>query len=130
MQKQTDARGQSLSAFVSVVVLALLLVAGLVIDGGQQAAGRASAERAAQGAARAASDASATGRLAGRPDTGAALAAGRAYLAAAGVPGEVRVVAGRVLVHTRTSAPTIFLSLVGIGAVLAQADAEAVLVSR
>ena len=32
-----DQRGMSLSVFVAVVVLALLLVAGLVVDGGAQA---------------------------------------------------------------------------------------------
>ena len=33
-----DQRGQALSVFVAVAVVALLLVCGLVVDGGRQAA--------------------------------------------------------------------------------------------
>jgi hypothetical protein len=110
-----DERGQSLSAFVAVVLAALIMITGLVVDGGQKATAVSRAESAAAGAARAAGNAVAGQQVAGRSDVGAARLAAQNYLAGTpGVSGEVAVTAGVVTVTTRTSAPTIFLSAIGI----------------
>lgn len=123
-----DQRGQALSSFVAVVLVALFGVAGLVIDGGAQSAARAEAESVAAHAARAAVDASARSRAAGRgADAGAAEAAARQVLTDRAMPGEVVVEAARVSVTTRTTTRTVFLSLIGITALPASGDATAVL---
>lgn len=127
-----DERGQSLSSFVSVTVVALLLVAGLVVDGGAQANAARRAELAASAAARAAAAQTATNRLAGvAPDVGAATAAARRALAEhPGVTGEISVTArGVVRVRTKAGVETVFLSLIGIPRLSAAGGAEAELVA-
>lgn len=125
-----DERGQSISVFVVVVLVALFLTVGLVIDGGQKITATARAESAAAGAARAAGNAAATGAVVGRPDVGAAGAAARAYLASSpGVTGSVSMSGGVVVVTTRADAPTVFLSAIGIGSLSGTGRAEASIVS-
>lgn len=119
-------RGQALSVFVAVSVLALLLVCGLVVDGGAQAAAARRAQAAAAQAARAAVDTTATARLAGgQPEAGAAVAAARQVLAAHGVDGDISLASGRVEVHTSTRVGTVFLSLIGIDSLAATGTATA-----
>lgn len=119
----------SLSVLVMLWIGALIIVAGLVVDGGQQVTAARRAESAAAGAARAAADAGGTYRLAGRNDPGAGLAAARAYLAGSGeVTGTVTLSNGVVRVEARSSRPTIFLSILGIAEVRGTASAEADLV--
>ena len=120
-----DERGQALSAFVSVVVVALLLIAGLVVDGGAKAAATRSAHYAAAEAARAAVDAGTTARLSGRSDAVAARMAGERALADRGVTGSVEVGAGRVTVTASVSARTVFLTLIGVGELRADGRADA-----
>ncbi|SDB83783.1 hypothetical protein GA0111570_104190 [Raineyella antarctica] len=126
-----DSRGQALSVMVLVVTTALVLMAGLVVDGGQQVSATRRASAVAEQAARAATDAAAAGALEGRPDTGVAAAAAREVLAAdPDVAGTVQVLPGpRVAVETRSQVPTIFLSLVGIGSVTGTSRATADLVA-
>lgn len=127
-----DQRGVSLSAFFAVVVLGLLLMAGLVVDGGAQAVAGRRAELLASAAARAGADATAASRLAGEPaDVSAAVAAAQQVLSAsADVTGEVQVAAGRIRVTTRSGADTVLLSLIGIRRLDAHGSAEAELVSN
>ncbi len=127
-----EERGLSMSAFVAVVVLALLVVAGLVVDGGAQAVAARRAELVASAAARASADETAAARLAGRePDAGAAIATAQRVLAGSGdVTGEVRLVAGRVRVSTTTTVEPVFLSLIGIQRLVGRGAAEADLVSN
>jgi hypothetical protein len=114
-------------------VAALLMVAGLVVDGGQKAAAMNRAETLASGAARAAANAGATGTLAadgGGLATDAARRAARSYLAAAAVDGgvvhsSVRIDGSQVIVHTDIQVRTIFLSLVRINTLRATGDATA-----
>ena len=121
-----DERGQALSSFVSVVLVALFCVTGLVVDGGARSAAEAEAESVAAHAARAAVDASARHRAAGRAvDAGAVRAAGQQVLADRRVRGEVVVSAGRVRVTTRTTTRTVFLSLIGVTELTATGDATA-----
>lgn len=119
-------RGVALSAHVVVVIFALLAVAGLVIDGGAKISALRTAESAAAQAARAGADAGATSRAAGTPlDLAAVQAAASGALAARDVQGDVRIEAGRVTVTTHTSAPTVFLSLIGVGQLTATGEASA-----
>jgi hypothetical protein len=121
-----EERGQALSVFVAVSVLALLLVCGLVVDGGAQAQAARRAQTAAGLAARAAIDTTATARLAGsEPEPGQAVAAARRVLAAHQVEGEISLRAGRVEVRTSTRVETIFLSLIGIDTLGATGSATA-----
>lgn len=127
-----DQRGQSLSVLVAVVSVALLLVAGLVVDGGAQAALVRRAESAAALAARAAVDATATRRVAG-----VAISADEAIAAARGVlraypelASNIRVVNGQVAVQTRGSVATVFVSLIGIDSLSASGSATADLRAR
>lgn len=125
-----DARGQALSVMVLVVTTALLLMAGLVVDGGQQVTATRRATGAAEQAARAATDAAAASALEGRPDPRLAASAAREVLAAdATVEGRVTVLPGlQVHVEAWSTRPTVFLSVVGIGAVRGDATAIADLV--
>lgn len=121
-------RGHALSAFVVVVVIALLLISGLVIDGGRRSAATREAELTAAAAARAAVDATAAQRQAGRrPDAGQALAAAREVLAGSpGLQGSVVVRAdGSIEVTTSTSVETVLLSLIGITRLNASGSASA-----
>lgn len=122
-------RGMALAVLILLWIGALIIVAGLVVDGAQQVTAARRAESVAAGAARAAADASGSYRLAGRNDPGAGLAAARAYLAAdEEVTGTATLVEGIVRVDTQSSRPTIFLSVIGINEVRAKASAEADLI--
>lgn len=119
-------RGQSFSVFVITVMVALLLVAGLVIDGAAQSTASRRAETAAAEAARAAMDAGATARAAGQvPNPYLMEAAGRRVLSDRGVDGSVAVAAGRIEVRTSLSVPTAFLGLIGIDRLRATGSAQA-----
>ena len=121
-----DQRGQSLSLFVLVIMGALIITTGLVIDGGQKVTATSRAESAAAGASRAASNAAATQQLGGADATGAAVLAAKTYLAGQpGVDGTVSISNGVVIVTTSAHEPTIFLSVIGIGSVSARGSARA-----
>lgn len=125
-----DQRGQTASLFVLVVLGALFLVAGLVIDGGQKVAASSLAESAAAGASRAAGNAAATEQLGGSDAAAAAVLAAKAYLAGQpDVRGSVRVHDGVVTVTTASSADTIFLSVVGLDTVTGTGSATADIVA-
>ncbi|MGH2604470.1 MAG: pilus assembly protein TadG-related protein, partial [Dehalococcoidia bacterium] len=101
------ARGErgSVSAFVAVIALGLLMVAGLVYDGGQVLAAQATARDLAANAARAGAqeiDLDAL-RADGVPllDPDRAVTAARDYLTAAGAEGDV-VVEGTTITVTAT----------------------------
>lgn len=109
-----------MSVLVTVVVAALIMTAGLVIDGGQKITAASRAEAAAAGAARAAANAGVTQTIAGRSPGDASLRAARAFLAGQpGITGHTSVSNGIVTVRTHASERTIFLSLIGIDSVSA-----------
>lgn len=121
-----DERGQSLSALVLLVMAALIMVTGLVVDGGQKVAADSAAEVAAAGAARAAGNALAGDQVQGRVRPERAVTAAKVHLAGhSGVHGTVRLVDGRVRVETSTTRPTLFLNLIGVTTVRGQGSAEA-----
>lgn len=124
-RRPAEERGQAVSTFITVIFAALIMTAGLVIDGGQQVAAVARAESAAAGAARAAANAGVTQSLSGASPADGALRAARGYLAGQpGVAGSASVSNGVVTVHTRASEPTIFLSLIGIDTLTATGRAQ------
>jgi hypothetical protein len=125
-----DQRGMSLSPFIVGILPALLIMIGLVVDGGAQAAAQRRAEGLAAAAARAAADDTAAARLAGGTvDIPHAIARAQAVIAErTGVDGDVTVVDGRVSVRTHISVPTVLLSLIGVNQLAAQGSAEAELV--
>ena len=121
-----DERGQALSTFVAASLLGLLLMCGLVVDGGAQAHAATRAQTAASLAARTAVDTTATARLAGQTaDPGRAIAAARAVLAQHEVEGDIVLRAGQVEVRTTTRVRTVFLSLIGITTLAASGSATA-----
>ena len=120
------------TAFVVIFAVALLLAAGLVLDGGYVLAAKRRAMNEAEGAARAGA---ATTALAGyrtsgpvRLDPAKAEAAARAYLAQTGHGGEVAVAGDRVTVTVRFDQPLQILGLGGLGAqtVTGRGEARAV----
>ena len=106
------------TAFVVVMVLALLLVAGLVLDGGLALAAKVQAIDDAQAAARAGAQAIdlSTYRATGQVTLDAATATTDAEqaLAVSGHPGTVAVVGDVVTVTVTINQPTQILDLVGI----------------
>jgi Putative Flp pilus-assembly TadE/G-like len=121
-----DERGQSISLFTLVIMGALIMTTGLVIDGGQKVAATSRAESAAAGASRAAGNAAATQQLGGADPASSAVLAAKTYIAGQpGVRGTVSVANGVVLVTTSAEQPTIFLSIIGIGSVSGQGSARA-----
>lgn len=124
-----DERGQTTTLFVLMLMGALFLVAGLVIDGGQKVTAATLAESAAAGAARAAGNAAATQQLGGRDPAAAAVLAAKAYLAGQpSVRGSVNVADGVVNVTTSSSADTVFLSVIGLDTVTGNGSARAAIV--
>jgi Flp pilus assembly protein TadG len=112
-----DERGQ-VTAFVVTIFLALLLLAGLVIDGGLTLAAKRRAINEAEAAARAGAQAIAipTFRTSGNItlDPAGARAAAHGYLAAAGHPGTVRVAGDRVTVTVQITQHLQILGLAGL----------------
>jgi Flp pilus assembly protein TadG len=113
-----DEHGQ-VTAFVVTIFLALLLLAGLVIDGGLALAAKRRAINEAEAAARAGAQAIAipTFRTSGNItlDPASARTAAHAYLAAAGHSGTVRVVGERVTVTVQITQQLQILGLAGLG---------------
>jgi hypothetical protein len=123
-----DERGQ-LTLFVVFATLALVILAGLVVDGGYVLAARRRAIDHANGAARAgaAALAPAAYRAEGEVvlDGDAAVGAAQEYLAAAGHIGTVAVDGDRVSVRLRFAQPLSLLPLVGMDAVTVTGRGEA-----
>jgi hypothetical protein len=125
-----DQRGMSLSPFIVGILPALLIMIGLVVDGGAQASAQRQAEGLAAAAARAAADDTASARLAGGTlDVPHAIARARAVIEQRpGMEADITVADGRVSVRTRISVPTVLLSLIGVKQLAAHGSADADLV--
>jgi Flp pilus assembly protein TadG len=114
-----DERG-SVTMFVAVAAVGLLVLAGLVVDGSAKVRAVQRADRVAAEAARAAGQAiDLTAALQGsaiRADRRPALAAANAHLEAAGLVGSVELASdgSAITVVTRATEPTVFLSLIGV----------------
>lgn len=126
-RKQDRDRG-SAAAYLIIMLIPLLAMAGLVFDGGRAIAARGEAETIAQQAARSGADALGAGSL--RTGTSivdplAASAAAQAVLTAAGVDGTVQASATEVTVTVTVSKSTALLSLIGKTRISGTASATA-----
>ena len=114
-----DAESGMVTAFVVIFTLALVLMAGLVLDGGLALAAKVQAIDDAQAAARAGAQAIdiPTYRASGQItlDPAQATADAERYLAAAGHTGTVSVNGEQVTVTVTITQPTQILDLAGIG---------------
>ena len=114
------ARGEQgmVTLFTCLVVVAFLILAALVVDGGYVLAARRRAIDEANGAARAGAQALApsTYRQSGAVDLDpdAAVAAAQGFLGATGHPGSVSVAGNEVTVTLSFDQPTALLGLIGI----------------
>jgi Flp pilus assembly protein TadG len=115
-----DADRGSITAYVLIMTVALVVLAGLVLDGGAALTAHGRAADTAQQAARAGADAlDETSLRAGTPagltaNPAAARAAAAAVLAAADITGDITVTGASVTVTARASNPTAILAIVGI----------------
>ena len=131
---RSDPDRGSVTAFFAISALGLLVLLGLVADGGaklratQQAT--AIAAEAARAGGQALDTAAATAGSSGHVDRTQAVQAAQHYLSAAGATGTVEVSTDRtrLTVTVTRSAPTAFLSLIGIDQLTVTAHAQAVLV--
>jgi len=120
--------GGAATIFVVLFTVALLAVAGLVVDGGYALAAKRAAMNHAEQAARAGADALNQGALRdGRTivDPGRAVHAAQAYLALVGAHGSVGIDGGEVTVTVTDRQETVLLSAVGVGALPVSATATA-----
>lgn len=127
-----DERG-NVTAYVVLFAVALLAVAGLVIDGGYALGARREAMNQAEQAARVGADALDQGALrSGQTyvDPGRAVGAAQAYLAQVGARGNVSVNGGRVTVTVSKSQKTTILAAVGVGTMPIKASASALSINE
>lgn len=117
------------TVFVVLFTIALLAVAGLVIDGGYALGAKREAMNTAEQAARAGADALDPAALRDgqtRVDPGRAVNAARTYLRTVGAQGSVDVVGGEVTVTVTARQDTTLLSAVGVTSIPIRATATAV----
>jgi hypothetical protein len=122
--------GGQITAFVVVMMAALILLAGLVLDGGLTLAARERALGEAQQAARAGAQGinlsvyRADGKLILAP--GQAAADGRAYLASIGADGTITVAGNTVTATVTIVQPMQILDAAGLRSITVHATASAV----
>ena len=133
MSNQNDAQQERGSAtpFILFLAVGLLIMVGLVVDGGGQVNAKDQANSVAQSAARAAvvNISDATG---GTPviDAASAQAAAQTYIVAAGKTGTVTINGNNVTVTVTSNYQTVFLSLAGINTLTGSATSTAQLAQR
>lgn len=124
----------SVTLMLVVMVSALLVAVGLVVDGGAKLRAVEQATAVAGEAARAATQqvnvAQVQSAGSARLDAAAARRAAQDTLAEAGAAGSVTVSSGRVVISARVTRPTVFLGMVGIQSVSGSASATADLTIR
>ena len=128
--RHLDARGLSMSVFVCVAVIAILIAGGLAVDGAAQAHARRTCETAAAEVARIGTDATATGRIQKRneAETGRRAALDAASRLYPQLQFQVDVTAdNQLVVHASTTTDTYLLTLVGIRHLSASGSATAAL---
>ncbi len=132
--RRLDSDDGSVTLFVCIAVVGLMVMVGLVVDGGAKVRALQRADRLAAEAGRAGGQAiDVSAAIAGDAPTlspQAAVHATQAYLRANGVSGTVSVTdAGRALVvDVTTTTETVFLGLIGINTLTVHGSARVVLV--
>lgn len=120
--------GGGISLMVVVLVPALIIAFGLVVDGGNKARALDRANRVAMEAARA--GAQAVSGTAGAGTAAAARQAAQSYLAAEDVTGSVTYTGDRVLVTVSWAEPTKVLSMIGVDDLAVQGEGFADVIYR
>lgn len=120
----------SAALFFAVLAPALLVICGLVVDGGGKIWAKQRASTAASEAARAGGQAivGSTAIRGQTPtiDSAAAVSAARNYLRAAGVTGTATITGGQTLTVTATAShQPLFLSMIGIGEMTVNSSSSA-----
>lgn len=130
--RRRDERGIA-TAFILLFTIALIAVAGLVIDGGYALGAKRTALDEAEQAARVGADALNQGALrdgATQVDTARAAGAAQAYLRQVGAHGTVAVDGGTVTVVVTKSQDTKILSAVNVNHIQIKATASAVSIDQ
>ena len=123
-----------MTVFFAITVLGLLLLVGLIVDGGAKLRATQRADAVAAEAARAAGQVldlpAAVAGQGASVDLGGAVAAASAYLDAAGLAGTIQVADDRTHLAVTTTAknPTVFLGLIGVSTITVTGHAEVRLV--
>lgn len=123
-----------MTVFFAITVLGLLLLVGLIVDGGSKLRATQRADAVAAEAARAAGQVldlpAAVAGQGASVDVVGAVAAASDYLDAAGLAGTIQVADDRthLAVTTTTESPTVFLGLVGISTITVTGHAEVQLI--
>lgn len=115
--RTTGDQGQ-ITPMIAILTTALLVLAGLAIDGGRLLATRRAANAVAAGAARAGAQAMDTAALrtgTSRLDHNRAAQNAHAYLTASGATGTVQVTDSHVTVEVTLRSRPVLLSIIGIG---------------
>jgi hypothetical protein len=129
-----DRDSGSVTVFMAIAVIGLLVLVGLVADGGAKLRSVQRADAIAAEAARAGGQAIDVATAAGggvvRLDRQAAVVAATAYLAHVGETGTVRIGPGdnTLEVTVTATSPTVFLSIIGITQLTVTGHAQAALV--
>ena len=119
--------------FTAIVMIAIVIFAGFVVDGGGQVQARQQSITTAQAAARSGTNAAGGNAIDGDAfslSPGAAINAAQGYIAAAGpdVTGSAAIDGQRIIVNVTTTYPTKLLSIIGITQLTGSATASARLV--
>jgi len=127
--KQNE-RGVSMTVFACGAIMALLVLAGLVVDGTAQLMARERAHGAAAQVARFAADASAPYQIDGGDGRNVALTAARTAAAKyTALTFDITMdSAGTLHVVATTRVNTVFLGLIGVSSLQAQGQASAVII--
>ena len=115
--RRTQNEGGSISAFLALLAVALMALAGIAIDGGRVVVARQAANAEAEQAARAGASALSIGGLRAGAltlDVPAAIAAAESFTDASGHPGSAMVIGSTVVVTVDYRLPTDVLGIVGI----------------
>jgi Flp pilus assembly protein TadG len=127
MRRRRNERG-SVTLWAVIITTAVLMIMGLVVDGGAQLRATQRADQVAREAARAAGQAVSGDPILGRPglvDVTRGRQAATAYLAAAEVAGDITVTGATITVTTRVRFTPVMLSAIGVGSITATGRAEA-----
>ena len=129
MQLKKDQRGASMSVFACGAVMALLILAGLLVDGAAQMSARQRAVDATAQVARFATDAAAPYLVDGQDGTGPALAAAQAAAARySDLTFTITMKGADVIsIEATTTVETTFLQLIGVPTLRASGTSEAIL---
>lgn len=128
MTGRRDSERGSVTLWAVIITSVVLVIMGLVVDGGAQLRAGQRADQVAREAARAAGQAISGDPILGRPgmvDVSRSRQAANEYLTAAGVAGEVSVDGATITVTTSVVFTPVMLSAFGISSVTVQGSAVA-----